>query len=358
MDITFLIGNGFDLNIGLKTKYTNFLQEYVNYPDNSDNIKNFKKDILTDLDLWSTTEEAFGKYTNEFLATNEGMEDFLECHSDFCEALGRYLQEEEHRLNYKSLENVIAPAFAKAIQNITQGFREAQAQQIQDSINTFGGGFRYNFISFNYTQVVEQCISAAKRLVGLGSRKHKGAVYSSTFGQIMHVHGYTNRDMAFGVNDESQIANLKLFEGHPEECIGQIIKRETNRLNEEHIDEKVQAILNSSDLFYIYGMSIGATDAIWWQRICECMSEKIDLRLIIHQFEAPPTTLFRRKIIANDRALRQKFLEHSQSDATINNKIAQRIHIDYSNIFSGLGNLVNHDSNILGPNDMKLSLKG
>lgn len=348
MNITFLVGNGFDLNIGLETKYTDFLREYVDYGDNNDNIKKFKKNILTNMNLWSTAEQAFGEYTNEFPTTEDGMEDFLECHSDFCEALGRYLQAEEHRLNYKALEKVVSSAFAKAIQNVKLGFREAQAQQIQDSINKFDGGFKYNFISFNYTQVVDQCIILTKKIANLGSRRYNRTDYSNTFGQIIHVHGYTNRDMALGLNDKSQIANPKLFEGQPEECIGQIIKRDTNRLNEEHIDEKVCDILNSSDLIYIYGMSIGATDAIWWQRISDCMSKKPDLRLIIHQFDAPPETLFRRNIISNDRALRQRFLQYSKSEATIiNNKIAQRIHIAHGNIFSELKDLVHHDSNIL-----------
>lgn len=44
MQITFLIGNGFDIGIGLKTRYEDFYKEYCIIRENdNDNIKNFKK---------------------------------------------------------------------------------------------------------------------------------------------------------------------------------------------------------------------------------------------------------------------------------------------------------------------------
>lgn len=37
MKITFLIGNGFDINLGLKTKYKDFVNHYkqINYEENT-----------------------------------------------------------------------------------------------------------------------------------------------------------------------------------------------------------------------------------------------------------------------------------------------------------------------------------
>lgn len=40
MNITFLIGNGFDLELGLKTRYIDFLAEYTK-EDNDDSTKRF-----------------------------------------------------------------------------------------------------------------------------------------------------------------------------------------------------------------------------------------------------------------------------------------------------------------------------
>ena len=47
--ITFLIGNGFDLQVGLKTRYIDFYKIYCDIKNNdSDLITKFKKQILQD----------------------------------------------------------------------------------------------------------------------------------------------------------------------------------------------------------------------------------------------------------------------------------------------------------------------
>lgn len=46
MHVTYLIGNGFDLACGLKTKYVDSYAKYCISPSKNETIKNFKEDIL------------------------------------------------------------------------------------------------------------------------------------------------------------------------------------------------------------------------------------------------------------------------------------------------------------------------
>ena len=46
MNITFMIGNGFDLNIGLKTRYKDFILEYLKIDTKDDMLKKFKKILI------------------------------------------------------------------------------------------------------------------------------------------------------------------------------------------------------------------------------------------------------------------------------------------------------------------------
>ena len=76
MIITFLVGNGFDVNLGLKTRYCDFYKYYVN-TDSSNKplaIERFKREIdnfikkernKTDNDFidWRDLEIALGKWT-------------------------------------------------------------------------------------------------------------------------------------------------------------------------------------------------------------------------------------------------------------------------------------------------------
>lgn len=56
MRITFMIGNGFDKNVGLNTGYDDF---YKSLPENT--LYGIFKSIKTDTALWSDMEEGLGK---------------------------------------------------------------------------------------------------------------------------------------------------------------------------------------------------------------------------------------------------------------------------------------------------------
>lgn len=341
MNITYLVGNGFDLNLGLDTRYTDFLKVYR--PDTSDShiLRNFKEQIANNLPLWANAELAFGEYTSNFSSAD----DFCDCHMDFCDQLATYLEMQESKLNFESLKPVIPALFAKSIQSYQSGFREEQRQSIQKSIETMDGGFIYNFVSFNYTKTLDECFTLTKNNLTLGKRKHFGSVYENAIGRLLHVHGFTNKDMVLGVNDESQIKNPSLFEGQTEEYIGQIIKKKTNQLNEEHMDEKCTELINSSQLIYIYGMSIGETDAIWWNRICTALTKNPHMRVIVYAFDAPKEERIRRKYLQFERTMKEKFVNYSNLDDTAKRSIMNRIHISTFNVFEPIKNLVRHEQN-------------
>lgn len=99
MNITFMIGNGFDLNLGLSTRYLDFINVYRNIQE-QDNaiIEKFKEEIIeSDIPLWSNAELAFGKQTS-LLNENFTVVDYCRCHSHFCRSLANYLREEQKKL--------------------------------------------------------------------------------------------------------------------------------------------------------------------------------------------------------------------------------------------------------------------
>ena len=46
----------------------------------------------------------------------------------------------------------------------------------------------------------------------LGVRRNDGKIYPNRIGEIIHVHGYTDRDMVLGVNDVSQIKRFRAIQ--------------------------------------------------------------------------------------------------------------------------------------------------
>ena len=346
MNITFLIGNGFDLNLGLQTQYNHFLEEYkkISLKDNA-NIRRFKKEIKQDSFLWSNAELAFGEYTECFDGTERTAKEFIECYADFCTKLSAYLFRQEERLNYRAIHSSLSQNFAEAITHYYMGFRETQKTLIQKSEKNFLGGYNFNFLNFNYTETLDAAISAVSETAGLlGKRKVLSGFHENKIHPSIHVHGKLGLDMVFAVNDETQLKNTALFSEYAE-FLRQLIKQYANEMAENNVEQKAVDVLNQSDLIYVYGMSLGATDTRWWTRICTLLKDKPSLRLILHAYDAPERTLFSWEYQKFSREKRELFLSYCDFDEDKKADIANRIHIDDSNIFCELQDIVDSEEN-------------
>lgn len=347
MNVTFLIGNGFDLNLGLDTRYTDFIKEYKN-PKSKDSefIKYMKKKMDNDSALWSNAELALGDST-KYLSVKDGenpliqIEEFSLFHIDLCESLAAYLDEQQERIPKFDKPEALAKKTATCLNGFLNGFREASKNFIQRSYSTVGGGFIFNFIVFNYTHVLDDLITTSRKYQQfLGSRSFSGKAYQNTYGEIIHVHGTTKRDMVFAVNDETQISNIELYKTVPDYYLHQLIKIETNRDNEQRTDEKAREILTKSHLLYIYGMSLGETDRLWWKRIVELMNTNPNLCVIVQQMDAGDEALIRTQFLAKREQFRDRFVELSSSEAKNKKQIKDRIFLTSYNLFNELTGMV------------------
>lgn len=71
-NLVFLIGNGFDLNCGLKSKYKDAYQYYCNKTqNNSELIERFKNDLKANYENWSDFEEGMAYYASKLSDENE-----------------------------------------------------------------------------------------------------------------------------------------------------------------------------------------------------------------------------------------------------------------------------------------------
>ena len=96
-NITFVLGNGFDINLGMKTRYADIYAEYIKTNPTSEIVSKFvdslKKDKSHKYKLWSDFELGMGKYAKEFASEDE----FIECIRDFKSFMVKYLREEQSR---------------------------------------------------------------------------------------------------------------------------------------------------------------------------------------------------------------------------------------------------------------------
>ena len=113
MVTTFILGNGFDLNLGLKTRYKDFYDYYCSVKSNGEVIENLKNNIsgsisevtkkTSDID-WSDMELGLGAYT-KYLSTEEEVDSIYE---DLRHNLRTYINQEKKRIDDKNAFNVEA----------------------------------------------------------------------------------------------------------------------------------------------------------------------------------------------------------------------------------------------------------
>lgn len=325
------MGNGFDLNLGLKTSYKDFLEQYSKKSDfDSAGIKKFKDNIEKNIDTWANAELEFGVFTENFQKGK--YEDFFECYDDFCQNLGKYLHNEEENLSDCECSQQAGKVFFDSLKNILVGLPPKQVSDFEKvDFYDFDKCVNYDFVTFNYTLTLDFFRNGAYKFLKDKNSKH-------TLGEVIHIHGNVHSSMVFGVNDESQIKNIDLFYGCHNEDIGTIIKEKAYELNQDFIEEKTLEMLSKSDIIYVYGMSLGKTDAFWWKKIIQLMEEKRHIRLIIHSYDTVEKSATLRLKRKYEREKKEEFLNYRKAWGEVDRDVFNRIYITRDNIFENLKN--------------------
>lgn len=97
INIVFFIGNGFDINLGMRTRYSDFYEYYKNIESKSSIVKELKEEIARGIINWSDLELAFGKYTIKL----KDLDEFDEVYEDIVDNLADYLTKEENETDLK-----------------------------------------------------------------------------------------------------------------------------------------------------------------------------------------------------------------------------------------------------------------
>ena len=277
MKITYILGNGFDIQMGLDTRYSDFLKKYTKeLPSDSENIKNFKKYLSEEeiKALWSAAERAMGIHLGKF--SDESLAAYHERVLDFEVKMATYLEGQEKRCSYGNtgaIKQRFTDFLVRSFGDVL-GRRGSEMGVNGQSTNV------YRFISFNYTNILEQirrCFASGN--YAIQNRSVGNTTYTDTFGQIYHIHGTLSTQIIMGVNDESQL-DLSGGVSLTEDLKWELIKPSINSESRHYWDVEAKKVIADSDLIVIYGVSYGETDNLWWAEIREWMRAKQTRRLL------------------------------------------------------------------------------
>lgn len=270
-NITFIIGNGFDIGLGMKTKYENMYDDYINSQSKSTVIENFKKALSKrkPYDKWSDFEMGMAQYASKFTNENE----LIECIRDFKMHLLEHLRDE-----YKKIADQLMVVYYRQylIQELDRSLYKFHKGLIPNDIRTVERiinnlDIDHNFITFNYTNTLETLL-LIKRLYTKVS--HNAPI---------HIHGSLDQDIVLGIDNICQISHAAYTLTNKGERA--FVKPSFNNQYDSERVEKAKTIIANSDIICTYGFSFGESDNTWIQNINHWLLEDNNHHLIVYEYD-------------------------------------------------------------------------
>ncbi|MDE7070744.1 MAG: bacteriophage abortive infection AbiH family protein [Clostridia bacterium] len=317
MRTVFLLGNGFDINLGLKTRFRDFYDYYLGIESKKDIIIQFKKDLRENLENWSDLEIELGKYSKNFNKKNE--QEFIELLYDIQDNLADYLDKQD--LDFTISDADKRKTFADLI-NYERYLTERERRNFSNYLTKTDN--HINIITYNYTKTFEKLYDWEGSSKLIGNKAIAGYSYKVSMDSVEHIHGTTSNNMLLGVNDSSQILSEDLKGSL--KTLRSFVKTEMNLNAGTLRDEHCVSIIGKADIICIYGMSFGETDKYWWHIIGDRLIKSNAILVIFNVDEVIPS---RRSYaqIDNKDVIIEKFLSHLDIEETVKLNISKRIFV-------------------------------
>jgi hypothetical protein len=267
MNIIFIIGNGFDLRLGLPTGYPDFLNHYKKQnPKHNIEVKTSKEEFfkfigLVENEEWKDLEVSLGNFTSHLTDKTR----FLEFYRDINLSLVDYLSDIEEEANSTFTDE----QSEHLKQSLLTPYNYLNNREKELFKNHLGGNLYASIISLNYTSFLETLCKGHIEIGKYYDIPDSPRVFR--LNQIKHIHGrLTEKSILLGVDNEEQISN-KDFR-LDEDILDVMIKPRGNENIGSLIDRECQDLIKEADVIYIFGSSLGETDKMWWTAIKERFS--------------------------------------------------------------------------------------
>ena len=310
-NITFIIGNGLDLSLGLDTRYKDFYKharENNLHPENS-----IYKAIHANLDTWADFEIELGKHTHHIakLPTADHEAASIKFHEELEEVsqdLADYLEAQDQR----------ADGLIGDIRFKRDNFFEELPLGQRDKIHSLiaNGTPSLSFINLNYTGTLHKIFPQRNAVI-----TSSGLVIRNAH----HLHGTLSENMTLGLSDESQF-----FSGMSTEEKNDLIKPQLIASMNDGRMEAFEQILESGLVLVLFGTSLGESDKYLWDRVVQWLSSHPARHIIIHAHNRKYTSQTRRTSRGQKQFTAQvqnKLLVHSAFDEAEKAKLKNRIFV-------------------------------
>ena len=290
MNVLYLIGNGFDLRLGLPTRYADFLEFYkgqtpqlgAGRSEQEEAIQKYKERFFAEMaereergeEQWKDLEIALGEFTTAFGDDADGFCDFYE---DMNRSLEAYLAQ------CNSFEPT-PEEVEKFREDLTYPYRYFKPREEKElRALTIAQAWYIDVISFNYTSSFE-CLCQDALLVGeyTYAEGHEG--HPVIYQGVKHVHGSLGEGgILLGVDHSGQIANEQYRKN--DDVADLLLKPQANEGRGTLVDEECLRLIAGADVICLFGLSLGPTDQMWWTAIKKRFLDNPEVILLYFHYD-------------------------------------------------------------------------
>ena len=288
MAVTFLIGNGFDLHMGMKTRYIDVYEGYIESESKNYCIAKFKEllkeDAPNEFTNWADFEQKMGESTDKFSSE----QDFVDCVRDFKEYLAKHLEIEEKNflekiepINNKSISNEMKHSLTGFYKSLINRDRIFISSQIR-------GRQSYNFVNFNYTSTLSKLLSC----IELNQSELNEMVITTPF----YIHGKLDSGIVLGMDNEKQL-NENCNYSFSLRIKRAFLKPFFNELFDPNKVNLVYDLIMRSSVICVYGLSFGQSDFKWVETIINWLKSSPSNQLVYFKYSNEEYNLWHKDLI-------------------------------------------------------------
>ena len=319
MNITFLIGNGFDIACGMNTSYSAIKESYI------ENVKSEYSDILREHFLyedWGDFEVGIYKNADKFADVNQ----LISCIEDFADYLPSYIKQEQEKYEKIISEDILDIIKKETGDMIKEFWERIPPEQTHFFKNLDEEPNFVNIISLNYSTLVNKIFGSTFTKKNVFNGKTSDYAEHYYLQDIINLHGvYDNPpSMVLGVDNENQfpqkIGKLNSFQKMS------LIKQDFINEYDTSNERKAQQVLSDTNVLCIFGCSLSDSDLRIKHKIIEWFNETDDRHII--KFYRPDKSVLPNRgnhFIEKERVLIEYFA--SEIGISLNDENRKRIHI-------------------------------
>lgn len=316
MNITFMIGNGFDLRLGMNTRYTDMYAEYLRKEPENETVKEFK-DILhkaapNGYETWCDFEMAMAEHAKQFKSEQE----LIICVRDFKKYMRNHLLTEQTLFReYLKRQKGIVPCI-KEMQESLHEFHKGQTPNVIHTIEALGEPelANYKFITFNYTTLLDE-------FVGYYNKYNQ----TERAEKPIHIHGELDNDVVLGIDNILQFGQLPYILSKKGERA--FVKPLFNSEFDKNRIIAAESAIEESDVICVYGMSLGSSDATWVNKIYEWLTRDPNHHLICYRYLKQKFEMWQRDEKMDEEDIQRDILLKKLCGPEYPEKIENQVHI-------------------------------